>query len=86
MTKAKELLNMISEKFIKVVRKGKVIRKLAPRKGYTIKGGKYVKVNPAEARKRSISAKKAARKRKGKKSQTSRARKISLKKRKAAGL
>lgn len=69
----------------KVVRKGKVIKKkVSTKPGYRIdKDGREVRMTPEEIRKRERGAKKAAKKKKGKRSQTARAMKKSQKIRKS---
>lgn len=70
------------------VRGGKVQKrkKVAAKPGYTLRGGKVVKMKASEKLKRKRGAKKAARKRKGKSAQIQRKRKKSMKKRSARGL
>jgi hypothetical protein len=70
------------------VRKGKVQRrtKLSAVPGYTIRGGRLVRMSTQERRKRKLGARKAKIKRRGKLSQILRKRRMSLRKRKAMGL
>lgn len=70
------------------VRKGKVQRrkKLSAVKGYTIRGGRMVRMSSQERRHRKMGARRAKIKRRGKLSQILRKRKMSLRKRKAMGL
>jgi hypothetical protein len=70
------------------VRAGKVQRrkKLSTVKGYTIRGGKLVRMSSQERRRRKMGARKAKFKIRSKKSQILRKRKISLRKRKAMGI
>ena len=70
------------------VRKGKVQRrkKLSAVKGYTIRGGRMVRMTPLERMHRRRGARRAKIKFRGKKSQILRKRKISLRKRRALGL
>lgn len=69
-------------KIVNRVRKGKVQRRkrVATKDGYTIRGGKMVRMKPSERRKRKISQKKGSRKRKAKAGRSLRKRKISLRK------
>lgn len=76
-------------KLIRVrIRKGKVQRrkKLSAVPGYTIRGGKMVRMTYQERRRRKMGARRAKIKRRGKLSQILRKRKMSLRKRKAIGL
>lgn len=76
-------------KLIRVrIRKGKVQRrkKLSAVPGYTIRGGKMVRMTSQERRRRKMGARRARIKRRGKLSQILRKRKMSLRKRKAMGL
>lgn len=70
------------------VRNGKVQRrtKLSAVKGYTIRGGKMVRMTSLERRHRKMAARKSRFKRRAKLSQTLRKRKISLRRRKAMGV
>jgi hypothetical protein len=87
---------MLTEKKTKIgqrirydrVRGGKIQRKKikSAKAGYRISGKKLVRMAPAEKRKRSISARKASRKRAAKLSSILKKRKISIKKGKRAGL
>jgi len=70
----------------KVVRGGKVVKKVQCRPGYRFDGNSCVKMSSQELRLRGKAAKKAAKHRKGKKSQISQARKISLRIRKSRKL
>lgn len=76
-------------KIIRVrVRNGKVQRrkKLSAVKGYTIRGGRMVKMPTQELRNRRMGARKAKIKRRGKMNQILRKRRISLRKRRALGV
>jgi hypothetical protein len=66
---------------INVIRGGKRVKKLPPKKGYKVINGKYVRMSASEKRVRSKAAKRSARKLKSKKSSISRKRKKSMKKR-----
>lgn len=70
------------------IRNGKVQRrtKLSSVKGYTIRGGKMVRMTALERRHRKMAARKSRYKRRAKLSQTLRKRKISLRRRKAMGV
>ena len=70
------------------VRGGKVQRrkKLSAVKGFTIRGGKLVRMSPAERRKRKMGARRAKIKAKGKRARALMKRKRSLRKRAAIGL
>jgi len=70
------------------IRGGKLQRrkKVATRPGYTIRGGKLVRMSPAERRKRKLGARKGKMKRKAKSAISNRKRAISLKKRQRLGL
>lgn len=70
------------------IRKGKVQRrkKLSNVKGYTIRGGRMVRMTSIERRHRKMAARKARFKRRGKMNQILRKRRISLRKRKAMGV
>lgn len=61
--KLEEILD--EARFKKVIRKGKVKRKLFCPKGFKAVGGKCVKMSPEETRKRKRATKRAAKKRKG---------------------
>lgn len=87
---------MLSERTTKVstgvtrkdrVRKGKVQRRKldTTKKGYKVQDDKVVKMNPSEKRRRKVSAKKAARKRKAKLSSILKKRKVSISKGKRQG-
>lgn len=77
-----------SFKRVNRVRGGQVQRrqKVASKPGYTVRGGKIVRMSAAERRARKMAQRKAARKRRGKSSQALRKRKITLRKRKSMGL
>lgn len=64
----------------RVVRGGKIIRKIPPKKGYKVVNGRYVKMSASEKRVRSKAAKRGARKSRSKKASTTRKRKKSMKK------
>lgn len=70
------------------VRGGKIQRrkKLSAVKGYTIRGGKLIRMSPAEKRKRKMGARRAKFKRKAKLARALMKRKRSLRKRAAIGL
>lgn len=71
----------------KVVRGGKVIiKKKSTKKGYKIKDGKEVRMDPKEVRARKIGQRKGSKKRKAQRSQIARKMKISKKKRDVASL
>lgn len=70
----------------RMIRKGKVIKRLPPRKGYKIKGNRYVRVDPTEKKKRSRGAIRGARKSRMKAAKKLRTMKKSLRKRKARNL
>lgn len=83
------VLKMGRTKLVRVrIRKGKVQRrkKFSSVKGYTIRGGKMVRMLPAEKLNRRLAAKRSKFKRRAKLQQTLRKRKISLRKRRALGL
>lgn len=90
--RAEALDDDISESRIAVVkariRGGKIQRrkKVSNVPGMTIRGGKLVRMSPAERRHRKMAAKKAARKERGKRAQINRKRKLSLMKRRRLGL
>jgi hypothetical protein len=77
--------DIISERFqlVNRVRGGETQRrkKVSSREGFTVRNGKIVKMKASERRTRSLSQRKAARKRKGKMSTSLRKRRISLRKR-----
>jgi hypothetical protein len=76
-------------KLIRVrIRKGKVQRrkKFSAVKGYTIRGGKLVRMSPQERRHRKMAARRAKFKRRSKLTQSMRKRTLSMRKRKAMGL
>lgn len=70
------------------VRGGKVQRrkKFSTVPGYTIRGGRLVRMSPHEVRRRKMGARRAKIKRKGKLSQILRKRKISLRRRASLGV
>lgn len=73
----------INENVIKkVIRHGKLVRKVSCKKGWKSVHGKCVKMTPSEIRVRSKSAKKSARKRKSKQTIINKKRERSMKKRK----
>ena len=72
--------------YVYVVRNQKKRKKLAPREGYKIVNGKYIKMKLAEKRNRSRGVKKGLKKRRVKTSEASRKRRISMAKREAFGL
>jgi hypothetical protein len=69
-------------------RKGKIQRRVKKSavSGFTIRGGRLVRMSPQERRRRSMAAKRSKFKRKSKLRQSLRKRQISLRKRKAMGL
>jgi hypothetical protein len=76
-------------KLIRVrIRGGKVQRrkKLSSVKGYTIRGGKMIRMSPQERRNRKMASRRSKFKRRAKLRQSLRKRKISLRRRKAMGL
>ena len=76
-------------KYVKVrIRKGKIQRrkKVAAEKGYTIRGGKVIRMNAQEKRNRRISQKRGAIKRRAKKATTRLSSKKSMRKAKIAGV
>lgn len=76
-------------KLIRVrIRGGKVQRrkKLSSVKGYTIRGGKMIRMSPQERRNRKLAARRSKFKRRAKLRQALRKRKISLRRRRAMGL
>jgi hypothetical protein len=83
------VLKMGRTKLVRVrIRKGKVQRrkKFSSVKGYTIRGGKMVRMMPSERLNRRLAAKRSKFKRRAKLKQSLRKRKISLRKRRALGL
>ena len=70
----------------RVVRGGKVKRRLKPKKGYKVQDGRYVKISAQEKMKRRKGAKKAAKKRRTKKGAIQRKTKRSMRKRASRGL
>lgn len=74
-------------KIVNRIRKGKVQRrkKVSTKDGYTFRNGRYVRMKAQERRRRKVSQRKAARKRKGKKARSSRNRRISIRKTKRLG-
>jgi hypothetical protein len=76
-------------KLIRVrIRGGKVQRrkKLSTVKGYTIRGGKMIRMSPQERRNRKLASRRSKFKRRAKLRQSLRKRKISLRRRRAMGL
>jgi hypothetical protein len=69
-------------------RKGKIQRRVKKSavSGYTIRGGRLIRMSPQERRRRSMAARRSKFKRKSKLRQSLRKRQISLRKRKAMGL
>ncbi len=66
-SKAEQVIDILSERKIKKVVRGKKIqRKLVCKAGYKAVDGKCVRMTPQEVRNRSISQKKAGKKRKAK--------------------
>ena len=84
-TNITELLELaMDEKVARVVRKGKVVRKVICKPGYKADGNRCVKIGGKELINKKKGAKKAARTKRGKsKSQANRSRKISNRKRKS---
>jgi hypothetical protein len=74
------LKRFITEKFEKVVRQGKIVKKKICKPGFVLKDGRCVKGKFAEKRKRAKGAKRAARKKKAKGAIIDRKRKKSIKK------
>ena len=70
----------------KVIRKGKLVKKLFCAPGQKAKGGRCVTMKSTEKAKRKIKAKKSALKRKSKMSKINKKRAKSMKKRKRVGL
>ena len=70
------------------IRKGKVQRRVKKSavKGYTIRGGKLIRMTPQERRHRKVAARRSKFKRRSKIRQSQRKRTIALRKRKAMGL
>jgi hypothetical protein len=70
------------------VRNGKVQRRVKKSaiKGFTIRGGRLIRMSPQERRHRKMAARRSRFKRKGKLRQTMRKRTMALRKRKALGL
>lgn len=81
-----DILQQLERRIERVVRGGKVKRKLKCKPGYKAQGGKCVRMSPQEQRKRKRSSKVGARKRKATKSQSTRKRALSMRKRKGSGL
>lgn len=79
-----EELNEVAKK--KMIRKGKMIKRLPPKKGYKVKGNRYVRMKPKESKTRSRSAKRGARKARVKTASRNRKMKKSLRKRSGRGL
>ncbi len=83
------VLRMGRTKVVRVrIRNGKVQRrrKLSSVKGYTIRGGKMIRMSPIERRNRKIGARRSKFKRRAKLRQSLRKRKMSLRRRTAMGL
>ena len=83
------ILKMGRTKIVRVrIRAGKVQRrkKFSTVKGYTIRGGRVVRMTSLERRHRKMGARRAKIKMRGKRTQILRKRKISLRKRKAMGV
>lgn len=78
---SEQQLRDIIEKYIRVVRGGKRMKKKKPKKGFKVVNGKYVKMKSSEKLHRKKAQRKGARKRKAKKSIINRKRKRSMKKR-----
>ena len=70
----------------RVVRGGKVKRRLKPKKGYKVQNGRYVRLSAQERLKRKRGAKRAARKRRSKRGAIQRKTKRSMRKRASRGL
>jgi hypothetical protein len=70
----------------KVIRKGKMVKRLPPKEGYKVVGNRYVRMKPTESKKRSRSAKRGARKARVKNASRQRNMKKSLRKRAGRGL
>jgi len=70
----------------RMIRAGKVVKRLPPKKGFKIVGNKYLKILGAEKIKLKKAAIKGAKKKRGQSAKISRARKISLRIRKARGI
>jgi hypothetical protein len=86
---ASNVMKMGRTKLVRVrIRKGKVQRRIKKSAipGYTIRGGKLIRMMPQERRNRKMAARRAKLKRRGKISQSLRKRKISLRKRTGMGL
>ena len=77
---------ILNERFIRKVRGKKIVRKKVCRPGYKAVDGSCKKIKQSEKRKRGKGAKRASRKKKGKKMAINRARKKSMKVRKRANL
>lgn len=89
LNEVRNIQKMGRTKLIRVrVRGGKVQRgkKLSTIPGYTIRGGKVVRMSPLERRRRKMGARKAKTKMRGKMSTILRKRKMSLRKRSTMGL
>lgn len=83
------VMRMGRTKVVRVrIRKGKVQRrkKFSAVKGFTIRGGKLIRMSPQERRNRKMAARRAKFKRRAKLKQALRKRNISLRKRRAMGL
>lgn len=72
---------VLTERFERVVRGGKKVKRRVCRPGYKAKGGKCVKMKASEQRRREKGAKRGSRKKRSKKSSIERSRKRSLKRR-----
>jgi hypothetical protein len=86
---AANVMKMGRQKLVKVrIRGGKIQRrkKVSGVKGMTIRGGKMIRMSPAERRHRKLGARKAKLKRRGKMSMIKRKRKMSMAKRHRMGL
>ena len=84
---AEDMPEILDEaRYVYVVRDRKKKKRLAPRPGYKVVGGKYKKITGSEKVRRKIGARKAAKKRKAKGAQIKRKRKLSMAKRKSLGL
>jgi hypothetical protein len=83
------VLRMGRTKMVRVrIRQGKVQRRrrLSSVKGYTIRGGKMIRMSPMERRNRKMGARRSKFKRRAKLRQSLRKRKMSLRRRTAMGL
>lgn len=77
---------ILTEKFKRVVRNKKLVKKKVCRPGYKLVNGKCVRMDASEKRNRKKSAKKASRKRRASKSRSTRKRQKSLAKRRRMNL